>query len=756
MDYSFPTDYQEILNRIENVHPIKYAKTRNFINGQITYLSPYISRGVISVKQVKDIVLNKGFSKYESEKFIQELAWREYFQRVWQSKKELIWSDLKHTQEDVKHHHIPTAVVEAQTGIEAIDQQINNLFTTGYMHNHIRMYLASITCNMAKSHWLVPSKWMYYHLLDGDIASNNCSWQWVAGAFSTKKYYCNQENINKYTFSKQQNSFLDKSYEQLVDMPIPDELQETTKQVLKTKLPETTVPEIDIDLPTVIYNSYNLDPNWRKLEKVNRVLLLEPSHFNQFPVSDKVIEFILQLSKNIEGIQIFTGEIQEIKNIYKANNVWDVQKIISKEHLPFLVFGKKFKNSSKMKSKIGLVWFKRDLRLQDHAALDAAEKSGLPLLYLWLIEPEEWSAPENSLRHWLFQWQSILQINEQLAPLGRKIEICFGAATDVFSSLIEQFTISQVFSYQESGSPRTYKRDLDLKKLFEENTIEWQEFQRDGIIRGLKNRKNWDRAWFAYVNSPSIENHYLNVATVQWQHAFQLPNEIRELLDTYPNSFQKAGPVYAEKYLADFLTQRVHGYQKGISKPALSRKSCSRLSPFLAWGNLSVRQVVRATAAYMNKVPEQKYNFEAFLTRLHWHCHFIQKFETDCTYATHCINKAYENAPYPKNDYFLEAWKSGQTGFPLVDANMRCLAQTGWINFRMRALLVSFLCHNLLQDWKDGVHHMARLFLDFEPGIHYPQFQMQAGTTGVNTINTIRKVCLSGNGYLNLPNSPML
>ena len=197
MDYSFPTDYQEILNRIENVHPIKYAKTRNFINGQITYLSPYISRGVISVKQVKEIVLNKGFSKYESEKFIQELAWREYFQRVWQSKKELIWSDLKHTQEDVKHHHIPTAVVEAQTGIEAIDQQINNLFTTGYMHNHIRMYLASITCNMAKSHWQVPSKWMYYHLLDGDIASNNCSWQWVSGAFSSKKYYCNQENIQK-------------------------------------------------------------------------------------------------------------------------------------------------------------------------------------------------------------------------------------------------------------------------------------------------------------------------------------------------------------------------------------------------------------------------------------------------------------------------------------------------------------------------------------------------------------------------------
>jgi deoxyribodipyrimidine photo-lyase len=332
MDYSFPTDYQEILNRIENVHPIKYAKTRNFINGQITYLSPYISRGVISVKQVKEIVLNKGFSKYESEKFIQELAWREYFQRVWQSKKELIWSDLKHTQEDVMHHHIPTAVVEAQTGIEAIDQQINNLFTTGYMHNHIRMYLASITCNMAKSHWLVPSKWMYYHLLDGDIASNNCSWQWVSGAFSSKKYYCNQENINKYCFTKQTNSFLDKTYEDIVQMEVPAELIAIKTLELTTILPETSLPEIDTSIPSLIYNSYNLDPEWRKEEKVNRILLLEPSHFKKYPVSEKVIQFMLGLSNNINGIQVYVGEMEVITDLYK-NAGQDIQKmIISMEH----------------------------------------------------------------------------------------------------------------------------------------------------------------------------------------------------------------------------------------------------------------------------------------------------------------------------------------------------------------------------------------------------------------------------------------
>jgi deoxyribodipyrimidine photo-lyase len=335
---SFPIEFEKIIERVNAIDPIKYAKTRNFINGQITYLSPYITRGVISTKQVMDKILEKQYPYPAIEKIIQELAWREYFQRVWQTKGEQIWEDLKQDQQEVVHHQMITSIQQAKTGIESIDFAINGLIEKGYLHNHSRMYLASIACNIGKAHWLEPSKWMYYHLLDGDIASNNCSWQWVAGAFSSKKYYCNQENINKYTFSKQQNTFLDKPYEQLVDMPIPYALQETTVLELKTNLPHTTSLYIDTTIPTLIYNSYNLDPIWRKLEKVNRVLLLEPSHFNQFPVSDKVIEFIIGLSKNIEGIQIFTGEIEEIKNIYKANNVWDDQKIISKEHPAFVYY----------------------------------------------------------------------------------------------------------------------------------------------------------------------------------------------------------------------------------------------------------------------------------------------------------------------------------------------------------------------------------------------------------------------------------
>lgn len=335
---SFPTEYEKALERVNAIDPIKYAKTRNFINGQITYLSPYISRGVISTKQVMEKIIEKQYPYPAIEKIIQELAWREFFQRVWQSKGLQIWDDLKQDQQEVVHHQMITSIQKANTGIESIDFAINGLYEKGYMHNHSRMYLASITCNIGKAHWIESSRWMYYHLLDGDIASNNCSWQWVAGAFSSKKYYCNQENVNKYTFSKQQNTFLDKPYEQLVDLPIPDALQETTVLDLTTNLPKSNTPNIDTELPTLIYNSYNLDPIWRKLEKVNRVLLLEPSHFNQYPVSDKVIEFIIDLSKNIEGIQVYTGEIADIENLYKTNNTWENQKIISKEHPAFAYY----------------------------------------------------------------------------------------------------------------------------------------------------------------------------------------------------------------------------------------------------------------------------------------------------------------------------------------------------------------------------------------------------------------------------------
>ncbi len=332
---NFITDYQNITERIGMINPLQYAKTRNYINGAVTYLSPYISRGVITVKQVMDTAIQKGYKLYEIEKFLQELAWREHYQRVWQAKSDLIWQDLEQPQPDTQHHQMITAMQNTATGITAIDEQIENLYATGFMHNHARMYVASIACNIAKAHWLQPSKWLYYHLLDGDIASNNCSWQWVAGAFASKKYYCNQENINRYTHSNQQHTFLDKPYEEIVAMPVPDTLKATIALQLQTTLPVTALPIIDTTKPTLIYNAYNIDPLWRKNESVNRILLLEPSHFGKYPVSEKVIAFIIDLAKNISGIQVYCGEVSMLQSLYKESILSASEAFIAKEHPAF-------------------------------------------------------------------------------------------------------------------------------------------------------------------------------------------------------------------------------------------------------------------------------------------------------------------------------------------------------------------------------------------------------------------------------------
>lgn len=338
---NFPTDYASILTRIDQIDPLLYGRTRNFLNGAVTYLSPYISRGVISVKQVQQHVLKKGFAPAAIEKFLQELAWREYFQRIWQAKGDLLLHDLKQPQADVAHRELIASLANARTGIQAIDHAIQEWYTTGYLHNHVRMYVASLMCNIGKAYWAMPSQWMYYHLLDGDVASNTCSWQWVAGAFSSKKYYCNQENINRFTNSFQQGTFIDTPTEFLASLKIPTELSETIHWKGTTPLPQKHEIQIDWQKPTLLYNSYNLDPKWRKNEDVNRVLLLEPSHFEKFPVSENVLNFILALSRNIPSIQVFVGEVEELVQL-SATHSKTSPSFISKEHPAFTHYqGKK-------------------------------------------------------------------------------------------------------------------------------------------------------------------------------------------------------------------------------------------------------------------------------------------------------------------------------------------------------------------------------------------------------------------------------
>ena len=318
----FPTSYDQIIERVNKVDPIKYRSSRNYINGAVTYLSPYISRGVLSTKFVLTETLKRGFVPVQIEKFIQELAWRDYWQQVWIAKGNKINQDLKHQQNPVANTSFPNAVLNGATQIKAIDKAIQDFYKTGYIHNHIRMYIASMVCNIGQSHWKLPAQWMYYHLLDADWASNALSWQWVAGSNANKKYIANQENINRYCFTEQENTFLDVSYEDLSTMQIPDVLSDTSILALKTTLPKKETITIDNNRPSYIYNFYNLDPVWHKEATGNRVLLLEPSHFKQYPVSSNTIDFIINLAqKNITDIKIYVGEFNDLVKEYQLGEI---------------------------------------------------------------------------------------------------------------------------------------------------------------------------------------------------------------------------------------------------------------------------------------------------------------------------------------------------------------------------------------------------------------------------------------------------
>jgi len=318
----FPTTYTEILQRIDAIDPINYGRTRNYIDGAVTYLSPYISRGVISTGLILQNLTNKGYEVKAIEKFIQELAWRDYWQQVWVAKGGGIDNDLKHTQSQVQNYEMPQALAAGKTGIEAIDSAIFGLYDTGYMHNHLRMYVASIACNVGKSHWKIPARWMYYHLLDADWASNALSWQWVAGSNSNKKYVANQENINKFCYSDQKDTFLDLPYEKLPPVEIPNVLTDTLVPKLSTPLPEKKIVSVNPELPTILYNFYNLDPLWKADIVANRILLLEPSHFIMYPISQNSFHFMRDLSQNIKNLQIYVGEFDELLREYAIKEVY--------------------------------------------------------------------------------------------------------------------------------------------------------------------------------------------------------------------------------------------------------------------------------------------------------------------------------------------------------------------------------------------------------------------------------------------------
>lgn len=379
---------------------------------------------------------------------------------------------------------------------------------------------------------------------------------------------------------------------------------------------------------------------------------------------------------------------------------------------------------------ISLVWFKRDLRVDDHGPLVEAVRQGA-VLPLYIIEPDYWQQPDTSVRQWLFIEQSLQILDQKLTALGQPLLVIKGPATQVLRHLCREFPIAQVLSHEETGNLWTYQRDLAVKTLLNELSIPWRQHPQHAVFRALKDRDHWSEQADLYLSGALYPApHSLPFICPGRQPAGVFRPQ--RVLDLSPCSFAQTAQALPDT-LQSFFAYRARDYSRHISLPDKAKDSSSRLSPYLAYGQLSLRALQQHTLRHIKQQPALSFGLSSFYSRLRWHCHFIQKLESDPLIETEAMHPGY--ARLRKQDFnsdWFWAWSHGYTGYPLIDACMRALLATGWLHFRARAMLVAFACYHLWLDWRPVALHLAKCFVDYEPGIHYPQIQMQAGTTGIN------------------------
>jgi deoxyribodipyrimidine photo-lyase len=395
---------------------------------------------------------------------------------------------------------------------------------------------------------------------------------------------------------------------------------------------------------------------------------------------------------------------------------------------------------------VHVVWFKRDLRVRDHAPLAAAARSGA-VLPLFVFEPELLTAPDYSERQVHFLLSCLRDLDAALRARGAALVTRVGRLPDVFDTLrADGLAIASIHAHEETGNAISYARDRRVRRWAREHGILMHEAPHGGVVRRLASRDAWAEEWRARTTAPLIAvprtltmTTHVDVPTLPDRAAL-----VRRGIPLGPDVVDAQSPVGGERagraLFRSFLWERGRDYRTQMGSPTDAPSVCSGLSAHLAYGTLSVRQAwhgARHRAAELESPAQVDRvwvrSLESFAARLQWRDHFMQKLEDEPSLEYQNVCRAYDGLRDETDSSRLDGWAAGQTGYPLIDACMRALAATGWLPFRMRAMVMSFAAYHLWQHWREPSLVLARAFTDYEPGIHYSQCQMQSGTTGINT-----------------------
>ncbi len=319
----FRVDLTEVLRRARSIDPLAYERGRDDLDGAATWLGPFIAHGVISTRDVAELALAR-HSEERCEKLLNQLAWREFHQRTWQREGERIFDDLVQPQDDVRSAVPPAAVLDADTGIDGIDAAIRHVVAEGTMHNHARLWTAAVTVRIGRTRWQEPARWLHFHLIDGDLASNALSWQWVAGTSRAKPYVMNQDNVNRFAKTDQHGTWLDVPYEALDALALPkarsrrravDYAGFDARDTLVSRLPGRAIggagDAFPSNEPVALRSIWNLDPRWRE-DIARHVVFIDVDHALRWPLSEKRWTLVAHWAAEC-GARVLHGSVDELR-----------------------------------------------------------------------------------------------------------------------------------------------------------------------------------------------------------------------------------------------------------------------------------------------------------------------------------------------------------------------------------------------------------------------------------------------------------